>query len=80
MPAGEFNRVDEPFVDRAYETEEEDADEAKAKSDFCYASAVERSNDGLFVGDPHSFDNTEIVVEGDYRVDKGNEHQHVECH
>ena len=80
MPAGEFNGVDEPFVDRAYKTEEKNADETESKSYFCYASAVERSDDRLFIGDPHSFYNTEIVVEGDYCVDKGNEHEHVECH
>ncbi len=80
LPHGEFDGVDDPFVDGAYKSEEEDADEAEAKSYLCYTSALECANLWLFIRNPHCLDNTEIVVERDDCVDEGNEHEHIKCH
>ncbi len=63
LPHGEFYGVDEPFVDGAYKSEEEDADEAESESYFSYASAGECTNFGFIVRNPHCFYYTEIVVE-----------------
>lgn len=80
LPHRKLNGIDQPFVDRANKSEEDDTYDAEPKTKFSHASAVEISYDRFVIGDPHCLHHAEVVVEGDYRVDEGDEHEHVESH
>ena len=67
-------------VEEAYDTEGHDAEHANPQAEAFGASTAERGYLRFLGGDVHCLYNKEIVVKRYDCVDKGNEHQHIDCH
>ena len=66
-----------PLVEAAADTEEHDAYGAKGYGHLAAAIALE-CGQRIVVGlDVHCLDDEQVVVEADYRIDKGDEHHEI---
>ena len=65
-------------VNHARQAQNDDACRANQQAGTCVVVAAESSNGGIGRGDVHSFDNPQVIVKRNYRVDQCNEHQQME--